>query len=132
MNEIEHIFERLRSGTVPEKGLDQFAVGIDKPLNEIKRQLSLISTGEGAFKFLRGGYGCGKTFMSQYTILEALENDQLARSVNVDEEIALAKKAAKMIKGGIFQKNKAIKKNDNLDDDIEEAYDMEMREKYDR
>ena len=75
MNEIEHIFERLRSGTVPEKGLDQFAVGIDKPLNEIKRQLSLISTGEGAFKFLRGGYGCGKTFMSQYTILEALEQN---------------------------------------------------------
>ena len=75
MNEIEHIFERLRSGTVPEKGLDQFAVGIDKPLNEIKRQLSLISTGEGAFKFLRGGYGCGKTFMSQYTMLEALKEN---------------------------------------------------------
>lgn len=75
MNEIEHIFERLRSGTVPEKGLDLFAVGIDKPLNEIKRQLNLISTGEGAFKFLRGGYGCGKTFMSQYTILEALKQN---------------------------------------------------------
>ncbi|BFL81977.1 hypothetical protein LFREDSHE_04270 [Shewanella baltica] len=75
MNEIEHIFERLRSGTVPEKGLDQFAVGIDKPLNEIKRQLNLVSTGEGAFKFLRGGYGCGKTFMSQYAILEALKQD---------------------------------------------------------
>ncbi len=75
MNEIEHIFERLRSGTVPEKGLDQFAVGIDKPLNEIKRQLNLVSTGEGAFKFLRGGYGCGKTFMSQYATLEALKQN---------------------------------------------------------
>lgn len=75
MNEIEHIFERLRSGTVPEKGLDKFAVGIDKPLNEIRRQLNLISTGEGTFKFLRGGYGCGKTFMSQYTLLEALKEN---------------------------------------------------------
>ena len=28
-------------------------------------------------------------------ILEALDNDQLKRSINVDEEIALAKKAAK-------------------------------------
>jgi len=67
MQEIEHIFERLRSGTVPEKGFDKFAIGIDKPLNEIRRQLNLISKGEGAFKFLRGGCGCGKTFMSQYT-----------------------------------------------------------------
>ena len=75
MQDIEHIFERLRSGTVPERGLDKFAVGIDKPLNEIRRQLNLISTGEGAFKFLRGGYGCGKTFMSQYTLLEALINN---------------------------------------------------------
>jgi len=75
MQEIEHIFERLRSGTVPEKGLDKFAIGIDKPLNEIRRQMSLISSGEGAFKFLRGGYGCGKTFMGQYSLLEALKEN---------------------------------------------------------
>ena len=71
-NETEHIFERLRSGTVPEKGLDKFAVGIDKPVAEIRRQLDLAKSGEGCFKFLRGGYGCGKTFMSQYTLLEAM------------------------------------------------------------
>jgi len=75
MSEIEHIFERLRSGTVPEKGLGKFAIGIDKPLNEIRRQFNLISKGEGAFKFLRGGYGCGKTFMSQYALLEALKEN---------------------------------------------------------
>jgi len=75
MNEVDHIFERLRSGTVPEQGLDKFAVGIDKPLNEIRRQFDLIQSGEGAFKFLRGGYGCGKTFMSQYSMLEALNNN---------------------------------------------------------
>ena len=75
MNETEHIFERLRSGTVPERGLDKFAVGIDKPLGEIRRQLDLAASGEGVFKFLRGGYGCGKTFMSQYTIIEALQRN---------------------------------------------------------
>jgi len=32
--------------------------------------------------------------------------------------------------GGILQKSKALKKHDELDDMIEEAYDMEMREKY--
>ncbi len=73
-NETEHIFERLRSGTVPEKGLDAFAVGIDRPLAEIRRQLDYAAGGEGCFKFLRGGYGCGKTFMAQYTLLEAMKN----------------------------------------------------------
>lgn len=75
MTETEHVFERLRSGTVPERGLDSFAVGIDKPLAEIRRQLEIARSGDGAFKFLRGGYGCGKTFMSQYTVLEALERN---------------------------------------------------------
>lgn len=67
----EHIFERLRSGVVPERGLEAFAVGIDKQRTEIHRQLKLASDGEGAFKFLRGGYGCGKTFMSRLAILDA-------------------------------------------------------------
>ncbi len=75
MNEIEHIFERLRSGTAPEKGLDIFAVGVDKPLAEIRRQFNLAASGEGVFKFLRGEYGCGKTFMCQYTLLEALKEN---------------------------------------------------------
>lgn len=75
MTETEHILERLRSGTVPERGLDKFAVGIDRQLTEIRRQLDIAESGEGAFKFLRGGYGCGKTFMSQYTLLEALERN---------------------------------------------------------
>jgi P-loop Domain of unknown function (DUF2791) len=69
--DIEHIFERLRSGVVPERGLEAFAVGIDKQRTEIDRQLKLAADGEGSFKFFRGGYGCGKTFMSRLSVLEA-------------------------------------------------------------
>lgn len=69
--DIEIIFERLRSGVVPERGLEAFAVGIDKQRTEIQRQLQLAASSEGAFKFLRGGYGCGKTFMSRLAILDA-------------------------------------------------------------
>lgn len=69
--DIEHIFERLRSGVVPDRGLEAFAVGIDKQRNEIDRQLKLAENQEGVFKFLRGGYGCGKTFMSRLAVLEA-------------------------------------------------------------
>ncbi|RJP85373.1 MAG: BREX system ATP-binding protein BrxD [Desulfobacteraceae bacterium] len=69
--DIEHVFERLRSGVVPERGLETFAVGIDKPRSELRRQLKLAEDGEGAFKFLRGGYGCGKTFMSRLAVVDA-------------------------------------------------------------
>jgi bacteriophage exclusion system BrxC/D-like protein len=69
--DVEHVFERLRSGTVPERGLDAFAVGIDRQRSEIARLLELAKGGEGLFKFLRGGYGCGKTFMARLAVLEA-------------------------------------------------------------
>ena len=69
--DIEHIFERLRSGVVPERGLETFAVGIEKQRSEIHRQLKLAADREGVFKFYRGGYGCGKTFMSRLTINDA-------------------------------------------------------------
>src|SRR5215218_948772 len=67
----EHIFERLRSGVVPERGLEAFAVGIEKQRAEINRLLGLAASGEGVFKFLRGGYGCGKTFMARLALLDA-------------------------------------------------------------
>lgn len=69
--DAEHVFERLRSGVVPERGLDAFAVGIERQRNEIHRQLALIKSGEGSFKFLRGGYGCGKTFLARLSVLDA-------------------------------------------------------------
>lgn len=69
--DVEHIFESLRKGLVPERGIDTFAVGVEKPRGEIGRQLDLAERGEGTIKFIRGGYGCGKTFMSRLAILDA-------------------------------------------------------------
>ena len=68
---IEHIFEKLRGGVVPERGLEVYAVGIDAQLGELRRQLEFVAGGEGATKFLRGGYGCGKTFTARLAVLEA-------------------------------------------------------------
>ena len=69
--DLEHLFEALRKGLVPERGLDTFAVGIEKQRGEMQRQLELAASGEGTVKFLRGGYGCGKTFMARLTVLDA-------------------------------------------------------------
>src|SRR5258706_386430 len=67
-SDANHIFDKLRNGLVPERGLDAYAVGIEKPRDEIRRQLELVQEGSGHVKFLRGGYGCGKTFMARLAI----------------------------------------------------------------
>ena len=69
--DVEHVFESLRKGLVPERGIDAFAVGIEKQRGEIHRQLDMAASGEGTIKFLRGGYGCGKTFMARLAVLDA-------------------------------------------------------------
>ena len=71
--DVEHVFESLRKGLVPERGIDTFAVGIEKQRSELHRQLELAGGGEGTIKFLRGGYGCGKTFMARLALLDAQE-----------------------------------------------------------
>ncbi len=68
-----HIFECLRTGLVPERGIDAFAVGIEQRRAELHRQLALAAADEGTIKFLRGGYGCGKTFMARLAVLDAQE-----------------------------------------------------------
>jgi hypothetical protein len=66
-----HLFQELRGGTVPQRGLEAFAVGIDRPRGEVHRLLDFVKNDEGTFKFLRGGYGCGKTFMARLAVLDA-------------------------------------------------------------
>ncbi|NUN14065.1 MAG: BREX system ATP-binding protein BrxD [Myxococcales bacterium] len=69
--EMDHVFESLRKGLVPERGIETFAVGVEKQRAELFRQLDLAASGEGTIKFLRGGYGCGKTFMARLALLDA-------------------------------------------------------------
>ncbi len=81
----EHVIERLRSGVVPLRSLETFAVGVEKNRAEIGRQLDLAKSGEGAFKFLRGGYGCGKTFMCRLSLLDAHSRNFAGSFVVVSE-----------------------------------------------
>lgn len=69
--DTRHVIQSLRNGVVPNRGLDAFAVGIDREESEIQRLLDYVTEGEGQVKFLRGGYGCGKTFMARLATLEA-------------------------------------------------------------
>lgn len=73
--DVTHIFETLRKGDVPNRGIETFAVNIDDARAEIGRQLQMASDDEGSIKFLRGGYGCGKTFMARLATLDAQQRN---------------------------------------------------------
>lgn len=81
----KHVFEQLRHGTVPDRGLEAFAVGIDTQRKELKRLLNNAAAGEGLVKFLRGGYGCGKTFMSNLAVHDAKAADFVTAFVVVSD-----------------------------------------------
>ncbi len=69
--DVEHVIEELSGGKVPERGLEALAVGIERERGELHRQLDRTRDGEGGVKFLRGGYGCGKTFLARLTVADA-------------------------------------------------------------
>jgi hypothetical protein len=79
------IFKSLRNGTVPLRGLEAFAVGIDGPRKELARKLAEVQRGEGDVKFLRGGYGCGKTFMARMLVAEAQQQGFVTSFVVVSD-----------------------------------------------
>lgn len=84
-HQITEIFASLRGGAVPLRGMDAFAVGIEAHRDEIHNQLEQAEQGSGAIKFLRGDYGCGKTFMSRLAIQDALDRGFAASFVVVSD-----------------------------------------------
>lgn len=60
------IIDSLRRGTVPQRGLDAFAVGTDRFAAAFDDDLSVVATGAAGFKAVRGEYGSGKTFVVRW------------------------------------------------------------------
>lgn len=62
----QEILDALRHGTVPYRGLDLLAVGLDRFETVIDQELERAERGAGVFKALRGEYGSGKTFFARW------------------------------------------------------------------
>jgi hypothetical protein len=60
------IIDALRRGTVPQRSLDVFAVGLDQFIPALDEELSRVAQGGGVFKAVRGEYGSGKTFFGRW------------------------------------------------------------------
>ncbi|MBI2569075.1 MAG: BREX system ATP-binding protein BrxD [Candidatus Schekmanbacteria bacterium] len=65
------IIDALRRGTVPRRGLETFAVGLEPFANALRAELETVCRGGSAFKAVRGEYGSGKTFLSRWLATEA-------------------------------------------------------------
>jgi hypothetical protein len=60
------IIAALRHGTVPRRGLEHFAMGIERFERTMQRELADVALGAGGFKAVRGDYGTGKTFFARW------------------------------------------------------------------
>ena len=58
--------DALRAGTVPRRGLDLLAVGIDRFASAVDSELDAVRGGSGVLKAVRGEYGSGKTFFARW------------------------------------------------------------------
>ena len=62
----DEIVDALRRGTVPARGLDVMAVGLDRFAQAIDEELAKAATGGAVFKAVRGEWGSGKTFAARW------------------------------------------------------------------
>lgn len=90
-SDAEKIINALRQGTVPQRGLEHFAVGLDAPMGALRECLEYCGKGNGAYKFIRGPYGSGKTFLSSLLGSEAFDKKFLVSKVVVSPEVPLYK-----------------------------------------
>jgi hypothetical protein len=79
------IIDALRRGTVPERGLDVLAVGLDHLEPTLKNELDVVQRGGSGFKAIRGEYGSGKTFTSRWLTEMARRNGFATSEVQVSE-----------------------------------------------
>ncbi len=85
------IVDALRNGTVPQGGLHEYAVGLDRHMEAMEEQLERVAAGRGQVKFVRGEYGAGKTFVTHLLMETALRKRFVVSSVVISKDTPLHK-----------------------------------------
>lgn len=81
----DEIVDALRRGTVPQRGLGELAVGLDRFTKAIDEELSSVERGSAVFKAVRGEYGSGKTFFARWLQETALRRGWACSEVQISE-----------------------------------------------
>ena len=79
------ILAALRHGTVPSRGLEHYAVGLDRFAKTLERELADVAMGVGGFKAVRGDYGTGKTFFARWVRHMAQQQGFATAEVQISE-----------------------------------------------
>ena len=79
------VIDALRRGTVPQVGLDLFAVGMERFERAIDEELDSVVAGRATFKAVRGEYGAGKTFFARWLAERAKRRGMAAAEVQISE-----------------------------------------------
>lgn len=79
------MIDALRRGTVPQAGLDLFAVGMERFERAIDEELDGVEAGRAVFKAVRGEYGSGKTFFARWLAERAKRRGMAAAEIQISE-----------------------------------------------
>jgi hypothetical protein len=79
------VIDALRRGTVPQAGLDLFAVGMDRFERAIDEEFDGVAAGRATFKAVRGEYGAGKTFFARWIAERAKRRGMAAAEIQISE-----------------------------------------------
>jgi len=79
------IIDALRRGTVPQRGLDAFAVGTNRFAAAFDDELATVAAGGAGFKAVRGEYGSGKTFVVRWLAERARAQGFATAEVQISE-----------------------------------------------
>ena len=79
------IVDALRRGTVPHRGLDVLAVGLERFAPTVDIELEHVSSGGAQFKAIRGEYGSGKTFFARWLSETAKHRGFATTEVQISE-----------------------------------------------
>ncbi|MBL8614388.1 MAG: BREX system ATP-binding protein BrxD [Deltaproteobacteria bacterium] len=69
----DELIDALRCGTVPSRGLDLIAVGVERFSDMLGDELGAVALGGARVKALRGDYGAGKSFVARWFQQRALD-----------------------------------------------------------
>lgn len=79
------VIDALRRGTVPQNGLDLFAVGLDRFVPALEEELATVAARGAAFKAVRGDYGSGKTFFARWLAERAKRAGLATSEIQISE-----------------------------------------------
>lgn len=79
------IVDALRRGTVPQSGLDLFAVGLDRFVQAMDDDLATAARGGATFHAVRGEYGSGKTFFARWLAERAKRAGLATAEIQISE-----------------------------------------------